>query len=95
MNDCETLNGGCDHNCTNLEGSYVCSCRDGFILGGDNRTCNDVNECSANPCSHICTNLPGRFLCECLEGYILDGDRLSCIGTEVFCVFTATVATKL
>ena len=32
-------NGGCEHTCYNTEGSYTCSCNDGYILGTDNRMC--------------------------------------------------------
>lgn len=82
IDECETSNGGCAHNCINLEGSYECSCREGFELSGDNRTCGDVDECSATPCSHTCTNLDGGFRCECPEGYILDIDRRTCNGVS-------------
>ena len=39
--DIDECNGDheCDHNCTNLEGSYICSCDPGFELQEDNRTC--------------------------------------------------------
>ena len=33
-------NGGCEHNCTNLVGSYNCSCFDGYILDLDGHLCN-------------------------------------------------------
>ena len=29
----------CDHNCTNIEGSYECSCDPGYELQSDNSTC--------------------------------------------------------
>lgn len=32
INECLAGNGGCDQNCTNLEGKFRCSCRDGFYL---------------------------------------------------------------
>ncbi len=38
-NECLTENGGCDHNCTNLLGSYSCSCLEGYALESNNRTC--------------------------------------------------------
>lgn len=82
INECEVSNGGCDHNCTNTDGSYVCSCIDGFVLGGDNRSCDDVNECSSSLCDHTCVNIIGSFRCECFEGYTLNKDGLSCNGTS-------------
>ena len=82
VDDCDTLNGGCDHNCLNLEGSFECSCRDGFVLGEDSMSCEDIDECLILPsqCSHTCINLPGEFLCDCEEGYELDEDGVSCNG---------------
>ena len=29
----------CDHNCTNQNGSYLCSCKHGFVLLDDQRSC--------------------------------------------------------
>jgi hypothetical protein len=80
VNECSTSNGGCAHNCTNLEGSFSCSCRDGFFLGEDNRVCLDSDECLDNECSQICVNLIGGFRCECGDGYTLEGDGSSCSG---------------
>lgn len=58
----------------------MCSCRDGFLLRGDNRTCDDINECSVATCAHTCVNLAGGFRCECDVGYVLDEDGVSCNG---------------
>ena len=35
----------CQHGCTNLAGSYKCSCPKGYRLNPDGRTCEDINEC--------------------------------------------------
>ena len=40
INECATLNGNCSQTCTNTIGSYYCSCSTGYILGGNNMTCN-------------------------------------------------------
>lgn len=29
----------CDHNCTNKEGSFTCSCAVGYRLGNDGKSC--------------------------------------------------------
>ena len=40
IDECATGNGGCYHNCENSVGSYSCSCRTGYTLGSDSRSCN-------------------------------------------------------
>ena len=32
-------NGGCDHICINTNGSYYCTCHDGYVLTKDNSSC--------------------------------------------------------
>ncbi|VDN98375.1 unnamed protein product, partial [Rodentolepis nana] len=39
INECERNNGGCQHRCINVEGSYSCDCNPGWQLGNDGRTC--------------------------------------------------------
>ena len=39
IDECKTSNGGCDHICTNTNGSYQCSCHDGYSLAEDNSHC--------------------------------------------------------
>ena len=39
VNECSTTNHGCEHECVNTEGSYVCQCRDGYSLITDGKTC--------------------------------------------------------
>ena len=81
MDECETSNGGCEHNCINNEGSYECSCRDGYVRNEDLVTCADIDECLTNmPCDHTCLNLLGGFRCECDSGYVLNGNGTSCNG---------------
>ena len=39
INECNINNGGCNHFCTDNDGSFLCSCRPGFTLSQDERTC--------------------------------------------------------
>ncbi|VDI41566.1 Hypothetical predicted protein, partial [Mytilus galloprovincialis] len=39
INECLINNGGCSYNCRNLNGSYQCSCRSGYELASDRKTC--------------------------------------------------------
>ena len=39
INECDVHNGGCQHTCTNSDGSYSCSCNDGYTLDVDDEGC--------------------------------------------------------
>src|SRR5690348_4570853 len=83
INECATNNGGCSTNatCTNVVGSYTCSCRAGFT--GNGLTCVDINECATNNggCSSspfvTCTNTLGSRTCgSCPAGFT--GNGITC-----------------
>ena len=40
INECADGTNGCTQNCTNTVGSFQCSCKDGYMLLQDKRTCN-------------------------------------------------------
>ncbi|XP_056441564.1 signal peptide, CUB and EGF-like domain-containing protein 1, partial [Gadus chalcogrammus] len=74
IDECLENNGGCDHFCRNTVGSFECSCQKGHKLLTDERTCQDVDECSfERTCDHTCINYPGSFECVCQKGYTLYG----------------------
>ena len=56
INECAESNGGCSHNCNNTEGSFECSCRDGYILDGDGKNC------SGTGMIHACTLIIPGYL---------------------------------
>merc|ERR1712083_101457 len=72
VDECSVRNGGCQHECTNTEGSFVCSCRDGYNLNTNTRSCDDVDECAAdsNPCAagELCANTHGGYYCLNING---------------------------
>jgi len=41
INECATSNGACQHNCSNTNGSYYCTCVDSarYILSKDGHNC--------------------------------------------------------
>jgi len=39
VDECETQNHGCEHECINTLGGYECSCRIGFELHSDKKHC--------------------------------------------------------
>ncbi|KAL9988075.1 hypothetical protein ACROYT_G002475 [Oculina patagonica] len=41
IDECETQNGGCTHECINTPGSHYCKCREGTTMGFDNKTCHE------------------------------------------------------
>lgn len=51
MNDCDQI-------CLNTDGSYTCSCRDGFILDNDRRSC--LGKC--NMFMHSCASYLWEFV---------------------------------
>ena len=40
IDECAMLPNPCDQICTNSEGSFVCSCNDGYVLDDDQTSCN-------------------------------------------------------
>uniref|UniRef100_A0A0S7EG31 LRP2 n=1 Tax=Poeciliopsis prolifica TaxID=188132 RepID=A0A0S7EG31_9TELE len=70
----------CDHNCTDTPTSFICTCRPGYRLMSDRKTCDDVNECAETPsvCSQICENTVGSYVCKCSPGFLREPDGRSC-----------------
>ena len=38
VNEC-VLNGGCEHQCENKNGSFICQCNRGYSLSGNGKSC--------------------------------------------------------
>lgn len=68
----------CQQKCTNTEGSFYCSCHDGYKL--NKNRCDDDDECVENNgnCSNICINLIGSHVCACEAGFMLGSDNVTC-----------------
>ncbi|KAL9950574.1 hypothetical protein ACROYT_G043090 [Oculina patagonica] len=78
INECVTNNAGCQHHCSNSQGSYSCSCNPGYNLVGKH-LCQDINEClGINNCQQKCVNKPGSYSCACHTGYELNNDKTTC-----------------
>ncbi|TRZ11291.1 hypothetical protein HGM15179_015809 [Zosterops borbonicus] len=59
LNECKVYHqeGGprlCAHVCVNIPGSFCCSCPAGYVLLGDGKSCEDIDECSLS--QDNCTN---------------------------------------
>ncbi|KAM3932262.1 thrombomodulin-like [Leptodactylus fuscus] len=50
---------------------FLCMCSEGYTLGADGKSCEDIDDCAANPniCEHHCTNTIGGFDCGCKPGF--------------------------
>ncbi|XP_063155604.1 matrilin-2 [Candoia aspera] len=77
---CSIAEHGCDHFCINTPGSYICKCKQGYILNSDRRSCSiqDLCEIEKHECEHICVNTPGSYVCQCYDGYELEEDGKNC-----------------
>ncbi|CAL8315495.1 unnamed protein product [Arctogadus glacialis] len=69
---------GPDSICTNLNGTYHCTCLPGFNNTnsaeklGTTPSCEDIDECLEYPCGEgDCKNIPASFECDCHVGYQL------------------------
>lgn len=75
-NDLCKNNGGCEHICAVVNGQAKCSCRKGFELNHDGRTCHDKDLCAVHNggCDQICTSDHDKdtVTCSCRNGYELE-----------------------
>ncbi|NXM78095.1 MATN2 protein, partial [Serilophus lunatus] len=78
---CSTVEHHCDHFCINTPGSYLCRCKQGYILNADQKTCSTQDLCAVekHACEQICVNMPGSYICQCYEGYELDANGKTCV----------------
>nr|XP_012218610.1 PREDICTED: vitellogenin receptor-like [Linepithema humile] len=83
-------NAKCEDMCQNRPHGAVCSCRPGYSLDSNGKSCNDINECLQNVCSQNCLNTVGSYICECLSIYSLRTDKVSCkaIGPQMHFITT-------
>ena len=45
FDECANDSSLCDHNCTNTDGSFTCSCNNGYELDDNGRSCNGMYMC--------------------------------------------------
>ncbi|KAH9513533.1 hypothetical protein Btru_033306 [Bulinus truncatus] len=79
INECLDGTANCSQICTDDPLGYTCSCRPGFTLATNNKSCNDVDECrTRKPCPQVCNNTEGSYTCACYDGYVLTGANGTC-----------------
>nr|XP_005296120.1 adhesion G protein-coupled receptor E2 isoform X2 [Chrysemys picta bellii] len=83
-------------NCSNVSGSYYCTCIDGYepssgkanFTHANENTCQDMDECRKTPniCAPkaACINSNGSYRCECRAGYI-PSNRNTTLCQELTC----------
>eukprot|EP00794_Sanderia_malayensis_P006909 gene6909-7687_t len=70
----------CHHNCQQTSKGPVCSCRNGFKLANNSKSCQDIDECALGKhrclAGFVCKNLIGTYRCnrevvtrKCRKGY--------------------------
>lgn len=79
-NECSRKNAGCSQECVNTDGSYYCTCSEGYEQDADIHACNNVNECKtgAHNCKDVCVDTPGSYNCTCHDGFKPQQDQVSC-----------------
>ncbi|XP_045752140.1 matrilin-2 isoform X3 [Mirounga angustirostris] len=82
---CSILEHHCAHFCINTPGSYVCRCKQGYILNSDQTTCRTVDYCASenHGCEHECVNADGSYFCRCPKGFALNPDKKTCTKIDV------------
>ncbi|XP_017074068.1 multiple epidermal growth factor-like domains protein 6 [Drosophila eugracilis] len=79
VDPCEIENNGCEHICHTSTGGQ-CSCRNGFSINANGKSCDDVDECLVNNggCDQLCLNIPGLYMCKCDSDSELLQDQKTC-----------------
>ena len=39
VDECAVENGGCEQGCANTQGSFTCSCKKGYLINADAKSC--------------------------------------------------------
>lgn len=85
LDECGLDKHNCDKKngiCTNVQGSFVCSCASGYE--GNGKACTQIDECKRgthNCHDHgECIDNDGSFACKCKTGF--EGDGVSCTGIK-------------
>ena len=76
INECDEGISGCDQTCTNTNGSYTCSCSDGYVLDADGHNCNGKVIIHIKLCCYNCFH---SDLNECSKN--IDSCQVHCSNT--------------
>ncbi|TGZ42705.1 Vitellogenin receptor, partial [Temnothorax longispinosus] len=87
----------CHHECQATPKGSVCTCKPGYTLQNNNRTCKDIDECQIyGICDQECINSLGSYKCQCQEDYSLLNDKKTCKarGGEATLTFSTSTSVK-
>ena len=71
----------CSQICNKKGEKYECSCKDGFKILKDGKTCTEKHPCEKEDnggCQHKCNTNGTSFSCSCRKGFNLDEDGKAC-----------------
>ena len=90
VDECDSVDTGCEYQCYNTMGSYECTCDTGYQLSGDDRSCEDVDECAIGIAEcmsgETCVNTVGNYACResgCVQSCVNPQDH-SCTCCDGF-----------
>ncbi|KAI6175436.1 Fibulin-1 [Aphelenchoides bicaudatus] len=79
-------NAGCQHLCAERTNGFECSCRAGYDLASDGKSCIDVDECSGDPMclepNTQCLNTEGTYQCVCQMGFYWSSAGFVCVDID-------------
>nr|XP_061804881.1 matrilin-2-like isoform X3 [Nerophis lumbriciformis] len=77
---CDLVDHRCQHTCVSSPASYWCTCRKGFALSPDGKTCNEIDHCAEEKhgCEQEFMNTEDSCVCKCTKGYTLRPDGKTC-----------------
>ncbi|ESO83546.1 hypothetical protein LOTGIDRAFT_133333, partial [Lottia gigantea] len=88
---CTRYKESCHHVCTNIPGSFKCSCHNGYRMTHSGQCIGNVYNLSKalipdfgcldgrSNCQQICINREGFFQCKCYDGYTYNTNNNTCI----------------
>lgn len=79
---CRVDNGGCQHNCTEIQDGVQCSCAVDYLLTSDKKSC--IATCMVNKggCSKKCRDSETGPVCSCPPGFQLHQDMKTCLDID-------------
>uniref|UniRef100_A0A4W4G4I9 Matrilin 2 n=1 Tax=Electrophorus electricus TaxID=8005 RepID=A0A4W4G4I9_ELEEL len=81
---CDLGDHGCEHDCVSTPDSYMCRCKEGFILRTDAKSCRvDLCAVGDHGCEHECVNTEDSFMCRCRRGFTLKPDGKTCQSMDI------------